>query len=704
MALISRIRNNSWILVVMIALGLGGFIIMDMTSGNQSAFGSDGSTLAKIEGRKIGIAEFTKVEQLLYGGGGGNTFSQRDFLWSYYLDEVLVGKEAGALGLGVSGVELNELQFGQNLSPIIEGRFRNQSNFQVDRERLNQFQEAIKQNQLTAPQRAYWAHQEKEIKTDRLKTKLVNMISKAIYTPTWMAEMVNEEQNAKIDFAYVQVPYSEIENSEVALEDEDFQAYLSENKAQYKQEEETRFLEYVVFEVKATPADIDTLVKKINTTAKEFAASTNDTLFLEQNYSTFEPAFFKKEDLDPTIADTLFKLPVGSVYGPYEQEGVYVIAKVMNRMMLPDSVRSRHILLQAEQTPESYAQARRTLDSLKNLIQTGVASFDSLAAKFGTDATRTKGGDLGFAGPGTMVKPFNDLIFFDGKEDSLYILGTQFGVHLVQVTERKYDSQTEGLQVGYVREAIVPSRATQNNVNREALRFASENKTREKLLQAVASNSMLKLETSAGLKENDYTVGTLSPTQSSRDMVRWAYDPDTDVGDVSSSVFEFQDEVNFYSNKYVVAALKSSQEPGIPSVDNIRDQIEAQVINKKKAALIISQVAGKDMNTVASSFKTKVDTATNISFNAGFIPGLGSEPRVVAKAFSLEVGQSSPPIEGENGVYLLKVINKPKDVTPANIPSLRKSVAGGVRAAIAPSISAQLKKGATIKDNRFRFY
>ena len=704
MALISKIRNNSWILVVMIALGLVGFIVMDMTSGNQSVFGSDGSTLAKIEGKKIGITEFTQVEQLLYGGGGGNTFSQREYLWNYYLDEVLVGKEADALGLGVSSAELNELQFGQNLSPIIEGRFRDQSTFQVNRERLNQFRDAIQQNQLAGPQRQYWAHQEKEIKTDRLKTKIGNLITKAIYTPNWMAEMVGAEQNAKIDFEFVQVPYSEVENSEVSLEDTDFKNYLIENQAQYKQDEETRFLDYVVFEVKPTPADIDTIFNKISRVAKEFAASTNDTLFLEQNYSSFEPAFVKKADLGPALADTIFTLPVGSVYGPYEEEGSYVLAKVINRVIVPDSVRSRHILLQAEQTPESYAQARNTLDSLKKLIQTGVESFDSLAAKFGTDATRTKGGDLGFAAQGMMVKPFNDLIFFDAKPDSLYILGTQFGVHLVQVTDRKSDSQTEGLQIGYVREAIVPSAETQNAVNREALRFAAENKTREALVEAVKKNTNLKIETASALKQNDYTVGTLGATQASRDMIRWAYDPATYAGNVSSSVFEFQDEVNFYSNKYVIACLKSIQKPGIPDYNNIRDQIEPQVINKKKAAYIISKVQGKDMSSVASTYNTKIDTASSVTFSSGFIPGLSSEPKVVAKAFGLEVGQNSEPIEGINGVYVLKILNKPTDTTQPDLATLKKSVSGGIRASISSTLSEQLKKDAKIKDNRFKFY
>ncbi|MEL6944473.1 MAG: SurA N-terminal domain-containing protein [Bacteroidota bacterium] len=130
MALISKIRNNSWLLIVLLALGLGGFIVMDMTSGQQSVFGSNATTVADIGGRKVSSNEFFGVERVLYGGGGGNTFNQRDFIWNYFIDEALVGQEADGLGLGISNKELYELQFGQNLSPIIESRFRDPNTFQ----------------------------------------------------------------------------------------------------------------------------------------------------------------------------------------------------------------------------------------------------------------------------------------------------------------------------------------------------------------------------------------------------------------------------------------------------------------------------------------------------------------------------------------------------------------------------------------------
>jgi peptidyl-prolyl cis-trans isomerase D len=704
MALISKIRNNSWIIVVLLALGLGGFIIMDMTSGQQSVFGSDATTLAKIDGRKLSINEFTRVEQILYGGGGGNTFSQRDYLWGYFIDETLVNSEAEKLGLGVSKKELRELEFGQNLSPIIESRFRNNQNFQVDRERLNSFRDAIDNNQLTDQNiRNYWAHQEKEIIVDRLKTKLSTLISKAMYAPNWLVEMANKEQNTQIDFAYVQIPYAEIENSEIALENSDFTNYLQNNKGLYYQKEQTRRLDYVVFDVKATQQDIDSIYAKITRLAIEFQNADNDTLFLENNYSNFDPTFYKKDQVDATIADTLFKLPVGAVYGPYKQDETYKIAKIMAKKIIPDSVRSRHILLPA-QDQQGYFDAKRVVDSLKNLVETGVEPFDSLAAKFGTDGTRLKGGDLGYAAPGQMVPEYNNLIFFDGKPDTLYVIGTQFGVHLVEITGRKYINNEQGLQIGYVDEPIIPSEGTQDRLYREALKFAADNRKLANLKEAVNQKEGLKIESSLPLTKNSYSVGTLGATQASRDMVKWAFASSTSLNEVSADVYVYQDEVNFYNNKYVVVALKSIQQPGLPAVNDIREEIESQVINLKKAALIKETIKGKSIEEAANQYKVEVDTAASVTFSASFIPGLGNEPKVVAKAFGLKQGETSTPIEGNNGVYIIKILIKPENIAPANAPLVRQGLDRGLKAQIGSGLSNVLKDNARITDNRAKFY
>ncbi|MEO0775660.1 MAG: SurA N-terminal domain-containing protein, partial [Bacteroidota bacterium] len=298
MALIGRIRNNSWLLIVAIGLGLGGFLLMDTLSGQQSIFGQSQNVIGNIEGNKINANEFYKAEDALYSGSGSDIFGRRNALWSYFVEDALVQEEADALGLGVGDNEFRDLEFGQNLSPIIQTRFMNPNTRQVDRNQLNQIKEAIASDQLNPQYRAFWAHQQKEIVKERLQSKLNTLVSKAMYTPTWLAERYHQDQQTTVDFNYVRIPFSEIDDADVTLEDSDYQAFLDENKKQFMQDEETRKVNYVVFDVNPTPQDSADLREEMDTLIKQFSESTNDSLFVLLNEGSMESAFVKKESLN----------------------------------------------------------------------------------------------------------------------------------------------------------------------------------------------------------------------------------------------------------------------------------------------------------------------------------------------------------------------------------------------------------------------
>jgi peptidyl-prolyl cis-trans isomerase D len=687
----------------MIALGLGGFIIMDMTSGQQSLFGGSRMTVGEIEGKQLDWNQFNRTESILYNNSQLDVYVRRDALWNYFVEEAIVSKEAEALGLGVSREELIELEFGPNPSPIIQQRFRNPNTQILDRQRLNEFKTAIENNQLTDPNiRAFWAHQEKEIVKDRLQSKINALVSKAMYTPTWMVEMGYQERNQRIDIAAVKVPYDEVPNTDVSLSDEDFRNYLEENRALYKSDEERRQVAFVVFDVEATPADSAMWRQEIAELIPEFEATKEDSLFVERNFGVYNTAYLDKDELNPDIADTVFNIPVGSVYGPYMEGRFYKAVKVVDKKVVPDSVRSRHILLRATD-PTTLMQAQNTIDSLKNLIETGQATFDSLASKFGTDGTSTRGGDLGYVAPGAMVKPFNDLIFYQAEEGKLYTVVTQFGVHLVEVTGRKFTDQEPSVKLAYLQQAIVPSEETQNDLYDEALAFVGNNRTLEQLRESVKMNPRLSLETSDMLSPNGYTVGAgLGSGQASRDIVRWAFS--AKVGEVSPEVYIYQDPIEFFNDKYAVVALEDIQEPGLPSVNAIRDQIEAQVINKKKAEIITNQIAGEDLPAIAGDYGVPVDTFNSVTFNQNNIQGLGNEPKVIGIAFSLEENGVSEPIEGNTGVYVVKVLRKPQAGTATNIPQLRRTMSSSVRSQVAMRLMQAMRDNADIEDYRSRFY
>lgn len=708
MALIGKIRENTTLLLILIGLGTIGFIVtLSPSAGTGAGLFNDPTMLADINGRKVTIQEFTNVERLLYGGGSSQTsvYNQRDFLWNYFQDEALVMQEAEKIGLGVGEDELEELQFGQNLSPIIEQRFRNPQTFQVDRESLEQFRLQLENGTITPERRAYWNHQQKEIIVDRLKTKLGTIASKAVYAPAWMVETTNKERGIKVDFEYVQVPFAEVDNSEVSVTDSEINNYLRENAARYESAEEQRTIDYVVFNVEPTKSDINELYNEMLKRKEEFETTDNDTTFLEYNNSQFIKAYAKKADLDPAISDTLFNLPVGTVYGPYELNDAYNLVKILDKKVIPDSVRSRHILIKAEaQTQQSYFNAKKTADSLKNLIVTGVEQFDSLAARFGTDGTRTKGGDLGFAAPGQMVQQFNDLIFYDAEYDSTYVIATQFGVHVVEVLERKYETGEEGVRVGYLSEAIVPSETTQDSIYTKALEFAAANRTTEQLRTA-AAEAGLTVQTSTKKKANDFAIDAqnLPAGETSRDIIRWAFDSDIAVGDVASNAYTYNNDQNFYNEKYVVIGLNAIQSAGLPTAESMRAEVEQTVINQKKAKIIMDNIQNKALSEVATQYSTSADTASQVTFNSNFIPGLGSEPVVIAKALGLEEGATSAPIEGTNGVFVVKVLSRTEDISPAD-PNLRRTIAGAVRTAARGQIATELRDNAKIKDRRSKFY
>jgi hypothetical protein len=353
------------------------------------------------------------------------------------------------------------------------------------------------------------------------------------------------------------------------------------------------------------------------------------------------------------------------------------------------------------------AAAQKTIDSLKTLIESGSARFDSLAVKFSKDGSASKGGDLGVFGPGRMVQEFNEVCFYKAEVGKLYSVVTQFGVHLIEVTQ-KYGGET-GVRLAYVSQAIVPSQATQDAVREQAIQLQEENKTLESLNKAAAAKG-LTVETSPAVKENDYSVGQLAPGQGSRQMVLWAFGndrnaPDVDPGDVSPEVYSFQNQGEFFINKYVVAGLKSIIPAGTPSWKDVKEEIEPQVINRKKAEMVKQQTQGKDLASIAGQYSVKVDTAQAISFASAFLPNAGGvEPKVVATAFKVDLNKTSEPVLGNTGIFVVQPTNKTHGTPGGNVAQIRQQSQASARGAARNGIIQALRESADVKDNRARFF
>lgn len=62
------------------------------------------------------------------------------------------------------------------------------------------------------------------------------------------------------------------------------------------------------------------------------------------------------------------------------------------------------------------------------------ANFGALARQYSTCPSKAKGGDLGWFGPGQMVKPFEEACQRLSVGGLSGIVGTQFGLHIIKKT------------------------------------------------------------------------------------------------------------------------------------------------------------------------------------------------------------------------------------------------------------------------------
>ena len=706
MALIGKIRNNFWFVLILLGFALAAFVLMDMVNaGNQGGMGPK-QLVGEVAGQEIDYQEFQKVQQTLYSGGT-DSYAGRNSAWEYLKEKAIINDQASNLGIGVTDDEMKELTFGNNLSPVIQQRYMNPQTGQIDRQSLLSVQQAIEGGEdLRQDFKIRWEQLQGQVKKTAMQDKINAMVSKAIYTPTFFAENTGKRTSQTVDFEYVKIPFDNADDSDVEVTDADINSYISNNAFKYKNEEETRSVEYVTFNVVATSKDSANIKADLAERAIEFknkAVGAEDSLFTINNEGFYNPFYAATSTLPEGLQSGVANLEVGDVYGPYLENGAYFIAKLTGKQVVPDSVEASHILRSAT-TDAEFSSARSYIDSLRNEIERRSISFADAATAHSQDpGSAQKNGELGTFSQGVMVPEFNNAAFLGSKEGGLYTVKTQFGIHLIQVNERVFKDRDPKYRVAQIRSVIVPSEETQQNVYDVVDDVITKNRDLGSMATAVEGMANVDVKTSRPLKINDYIVGDLGSGETSREIVKWAFE-DTDPNEVSGSIYTYTDAINYYDNKYVLAGLKSIIPAGLPNASDMRDELEIAVRNQKKGELLASKISGSDLNALASANGATVETASNVAFTAGGITGLGNEPKVLSKAFGQSDGSVSSPIIGNTGVYVVKTVTKNEGSVPANVFAQKSSLNATNRSRVGFSLLNALKEKFKATDNRSKYF
>jgi peptidyl-prolyl cis-trans isomerase C len=107
----------------------------------------------------------------------------------------------------------------------------------------------------------------------------------------------------------------------------------------------------------------------------------------------------------------------------------------------PEQVRASHILILVapDAGEEEKAEARSRITEIRRRIAAG-EDFAELAGQFSEDGSSAKGGDLGYFRREQMVKPFADAAFSLQIGELSEVVTTQYGFHLIRVSDRREES------------------------------------------------------------------------------------------------------------------------------------------------------------------------------------------------------------------------------------------------------------------------
>jgi peptidyl-prolyl cis-trans isomerase SurA len=165
------------------------------------------------------------------------------------------------------------------------------------------------------------------------------------------------------------------------------------------------------------------------------------------------------ERYPPLFVEAVQKLRPGEVTGPVRSAAGFHILKVIEKRqggqpgMTLTQTRARHILLRpSAQMTESAARTR--LADFKRRIQAGQADFAVLARENSQDGSAREGGDLGWTNPGQFVPEFEEVMNRLAPGQVSDPLVSRFGVHLIQVVERREATLSQREQRELVRSQV----------------------------------------------------------------------------------------------------------------------------------------------------------------------------------------------------------------------------------------------------------
>ena len=695
MGLMTKMRENTKYVLYFVVVAFG-ILFMLQDAGTFDFVGTNTATeIIKVNGEPVSYEQFRNVldnQTRLYQSRTGESMTQqamdnaRDQVYNQLVDGLLIEQEMDRLGIKVTDEELVDLVLGDDPHPMVVSTFSDATG-NLDRNLLQSFID-----DPTASQQ--WSLLEAQLRDTRRREKLQKLVEATVRISEEDIETEHRKNNLKVDTRFVALRYALVPDDSISFGDSDLRSYYNDNREDFKRKKSFT-LDYVSIPKTPSREDTLTILEEMDQLKVSFAETDDDSLFLAR-YASARPyasAFFVADDLDYELGTAVFEdLTPGRIIGPTIVNNEIRLVKIQEVAEGEDElIRARHILFRlTDRSDEGKASTRQEANQVKSRIQAG-EDFATLAKLFSSDnSNAARGGDLGWFGRGRMVEPFENAAFGARTGRVVGPIETQFGFHLIEVTDRTSDQ----VRLADYAQIIEPSVTTINGIAERLsdLEFyASESDD----FRGEAEKLNLEVKEVQVQTEQTYISGIGNSRQLRNFM--------------ESSGVESISPVVELDDIFVVAQLAAITPEGYRSFEDVKTEIEPRAkLEKKKGVQLAKMQAAFDANGfdgLAQALGATERSVTAVTYNTRSVAELGSDPIFKGTVLSMASDEVSGVVEGQNGVFVVKAtkVEEPTDMTDVQRSQIQNQLDTQLKQQATREWLAALRDQADIEDNR-RFF
>jgi peptidyl-prolyl cis-trans isomerase D len=696
MAVLEKLRGWGIVLSILVALPLLLFIIDPSQIIQTVQSVSSKYDVGKINGKSVSYTDFqqqvdkySRINEMLSGTSSTSEQQQkqvRDAVWQRLIDENLFIKNANAAGLYVGKAELKDLVSGENISPVIASLFMD-GNGNFSSESLTGFLQSVEDGDENS--KAIWNYLQEAVVTNQYYNKYNTLFANSNIENALQVNRTIADNNTTADVDFVMVPFTYATDTTVVVSDKEINEFYNNHKRFFEQKA-SRDIEYVVFEVVPSAADIEAANNDFVKLYDEFASTDNVRSFLQRNSDVqWSDRWYKEGDLRSVNAD-LDKFVAENNEGTspvISANNVFYAGRIMASASMPESVTVRHMMFQSNEDGQHLA------DSLLAELKKG-ADFTALAQQYSVDRGSEADGEFGKIGEISQATisylPTGFDAIFTAKVGQPFILQSNIATHIVEVTEAAAPALYK--QVALFQKEVISSKETFNKYYNDANRVATLAGGKLANYRA-ACDSIGVYSHTQNITESTDSYGSIGHA---KEVTRWAFD--NKPGKVSNII-------TVDNNYFFVVAVKDAHKEGIAPVSEVASQIKNQLyIDKyaeKRKAEVAEKIAGlTDLEAIAEKLGTAVNTQNDVAFASMNARSL--DPKFVGAIAAAPEGKLCGPVAGAIGTYVFKVTGREtgsfyteSDAKNANAQIMNYNI---------QNIVNVMMQDAGVKDNRARFF